>query len=93
MCEITKTLSVPADGKSTDFRLTKPDNFSGAALLRIRAFIDSGISSPTAGHGKRRLDLQPRVPEVHVCEKSRDSISPCSTQGLLHNAFGYEIEE
>ena len=35
MREITKTISAPVDGKSLDFRLTKLDAFSGAALLRM----------------------------------------------------------
>ena len=35
MREIMKVLSVPVEGKSMDFRLTKLDAFSGAALLRI----------------------------------------------------------
>ena len=35
MREITKTLTIPADGKSMEFRLTKLDAFSGASLLRM----------------------------------------------------------
>ncbi len=35
MREITKTLSVPVDGKPLDFRLTKLDAFSGVSLLRL----------------------------------------------------------
>ena len=35
MREIVKTVSVHVDGKSQDFRLTKLDAFSGAALLRM----------------------------------------------------------
>ena len=35
MREITKTLSVPMNGKYMDFRLTKLDAFSGVALLRM----------------------------------------------------------
>ena len=35
MREITKTLSVPVDGKPLDFRLTKLDAFSGVSLLRM----------------------------------------------------------
>ena len=37
MRDIMKVLSVPVDGKSMDFRLTKLDAFSGAALLRMFA--------------------------------------------------------
>ena len=35
MREIIKILSVPVDAKTMDFRLTKLDAFSGAALLRM----------------------------------------------------------
>ena len=35
MRDIMKVLSVPVDGKSMEFRLTKQDAFSGAALLRM----------------------------------------------------------
>ena len=35
MREITKTLSVPLNGKNMDFRLTKLDAFSGVTLLRL----------------------------------------------------------
>ena len=35
MREIIKTITIPADGKKTDFRLTKLDAFSGASLLRM----------------------------------------------------------
>ena len=35
MREITKTISIPVDGKPLDFRLTKLDAFSGAFLLRM----------------------------------------------------------
>ena len=37
MREITKTVSVPVDGKLKDFRLTKLDAFSGVSLLRLMA--------------------------------------------------------
>ena len=35
MREITKTLSIPLNGKPIDFRLTKLDAFSGVTLLRL----------------------------------------------------------
>ena len=35
MHEIYKMVSLSADGKSRDSRLTKPDAFSGARLLRM----------------------------------------------------------
>ena len=40
--EITKTLMIPADGKSMEFRLTKLDAFSGASLLRILSRLPAG---------------------------------------------------
>ena len=42
MREITKTLTIAADGKSMDFRLTKLDAFSGASLLRMLSRIPAG---------------------------------------------------
>ena len=35
MREIVKTISIQVDGNPLDFRLTKPDAFSGASLLRM----------------------------------------------------------
>ena len=43
MREITKTISISVDGKSWDFRLTKLDAFSGAALLRMLSSLPSGV--------------------------------------------------
>ena len=44
MREITRTISVSVNGKSTDFRLTKLDAFSGVTLLRLMAKMpDSGL--------------------------------------------------
>ena len=42
MREITKTVSVPVDGKSMDFRLTKLDAFSGVSLLRMMTRLPEG---------------------------------------------------
>ncbi len=42
MREITKTLTIRADGKSMEFRLTKLDAFSGASLLRMLSRIPAG---------------------------------------------------
>ena len=42
MREITKTLTIPVDGKKTDFRLTKLDAFSGASLLRMLSHLPAG---------------------------------------------------
>ena len=42
MREITKTLTIPADGKSMEFRLTKLDAFSGASLLRMLSRLPAG---------------------------------------------------
>ena len=44
MREIIKNIRVPIDGKPMDFRLTKLDAFSGAALLRLLA----GLPEPSA---------------------------------------------
>ncbi len=49
MREIIKNIRVPIDGKPMDFRLTKLDAFSGAALLRLLAGL------PEQPAGKRRL--------------------------------------
>ncbi len=48
MREITKTISVPVDGKPRDFRLTKLDAFSGASLLRLMARLPEGGASVEA---------------------------------------------
>ena len=45
MREITKTISSHVDGKPADFRLTKLDAFSGAALLRML----SGMPKESSG--------------------------------------------
>ncbi len=45
MRDITKTISVPVDGKSMDFRLTKMDAFSGVFLLRLMARLPEGGSA------------------------------------------------
>ena len=42
MREITKTLTIPVDGKKLDFRLTKLDAFSGASLLRMLSHLPAG---------------------------------------------------
>ena len=42
MREITKTLTIAADGKSMEFRLTKLDAFSGASLLRMLSHLPAG---------------------------------------------------
>ena len=42
MREITKTLSVPLNGKNMDFRLTKLDAFSGVMLLRLMTRLPEG---------------------------------------------------
>ena len=42
---ITKTVPVPVDGKSMDFRLTKMDAFSGVFLLRQMARLPEGGSA------------------------------------------------
>ena len=42
MREITKTISIPVNGKYMDFRLTKLDAFSGVTLLRLMAKMPEG---------------------------------------------------
>ena len=42
MREITKTVSISIDRKPMDFRLTKLDAFSGAALLRMLSSMPEG---------------------------------------------------
>ena len=42
MREITKTVSISIDGKPMDFRLTRLDAFSGAALLRMLSTMPEG---------------------------------------------------
>ena len=42
MREITKTLSIPLNGKPMDFRLTKLDAFSGVTLLRLMTRLQEG---------------------------------------------------
>ena len=42
MREITKIISIPVNGKSMDFRLTKLDAFSGVTLLRLMAKMPEG---------------------------------------------------
>ena len=48
MREITKTLAIPVDGKPLDFRLTKLDAFSGAALLRLLSRFPEEVSEACA---------------------------------------------
>ena len=48
MRNISKTISVPVDGKPRDFRLTKLDAFSGASLLRLMARLPEGGASVEA---------------------------------------------
>ena len=45
MREITKTLTIPVDGKKLDFRLTKLDTFSGASLLLFTTLSDADLRS------------------------------------------------
>ena len=42
MREITKTLSIPLNGRTMDFRLTKLDAFSGVTLLRLMICLPEG---------------------------------------------------
>ena len=58
MREITKTLSVPVDGKPVDFRLTKLDAFSGAALLRLLSRMPDGSAASDLLTGLPDADLR-----------------------------------
>ena len=58
MREITKTLSVPVDGKPVDFRLTKLDAFSGAALLRMLSRMPEGSTASDLLTGLPDADLR-----------------------------------
>ena len=59
MREITKTISIPVDGKPRDFRLTKLDAFSGASLLRLMASMEAA----PACHPERPEAVPPCHPE------------------------------
>ena len=58
MREITRTLSVPVDGKPVDFRLTKLDAFSGAALLRMLSRMPEGSAASDLLTGLPDADLR-----------------------------------
>ena len=58
MREITKTLSVPVDGKPVDFRLTKLDAFSGASLLRMLSRMPDGSAASDLLTGLPDADLR-----------------------------------
>ena len=59
MREITKTISIPVDGKPMDFRLTKLDAFSGASLLRMLSNMPFNvISSGGAAEAGKSPDQQ-----------------------------------
>ena len=73
MREITKTISVPVDGKPKDFRLTKLDAFSGVSLLRLMARLPKqGDSHPDPEQGDgplRSTDVEPED-----CPRRSDSM-------------------
>ena len=67
MREITKTISSHVDGKPADFRLTKLDAFSGAALLRqlFGELSDSARETLREGFGaKERADALSGLPDL-----------------------------
>ena len=69
MREITKTLSVPVDGKPVDFRLTKLDAFSGAALLRMLSRMPEGSAALDLLTGLPDADLRSLMTVcLHHCE-------------------------
>ena len=51
MREITKTLSIPLNGKPMDFRLTKLDAFSGVTLLRLMTRLPAALCHPDGTEG------------------------------------------
>ncbi len=55
MREITKAISVSVDGNAKDFRLTKLDAFSGAALLRLLSSVPKDSESDSVIGFIRRL--------------------------------------
>ena len=63
MREITKIISIPVNGKSMDFRLTKLDAFSGVTLLRLMAKMPEGgavtdlISSLSEGETRSLMTI------------------------------------
>ena len=58
MREISKTLSLPVDGKPRDFRLTKLDAFSGARLLRMLTGLPESASVLDFVSGLSDADLR-----------------------------------
>ena len=52
MREITKTLTMPVDGRKTDFRLTKLDAFSGVSLLRMLSKVTEATDSVLPGESE-----------------------------------------
>ena len=72
MREIIKTISVPADGKPRDFRLTKLDAFSGIMLLRLLMRLEEKNAHPTM------LDL--------IASLSEEELRSVMTAVLNHTA-------
>ena len=52
MREITKTITIPVDGRKTDFRLTKLDAFSGVSLLRMLSKVTEATDSVLPGESE-----------------------------------------
>ena len=79
MREITKTVSLPVDGKPVDFRLTKLDAFSGASLPESRVI-------PSEVEGSYQQSPAP-MPNGHSsgCHPERSEGSPPSVS--LHSLF------
>ena len=81
MREITKTISLPLDGKETTFRLSKLDAFSGARLLKL-------LSSLPNAEGQRELPLAELLlllPE----EKLEALMRVCLTHAEISLPAGY----
>ena len=64
MREITKTLTLPIDGKPLTFRLTKLDAFSGAALLRLLSRLPE---KPERRDGPTFRDIFLSIPDKDFC--------------------------
>ncbi len=92
MRDIMKVLSVPVDGKSMDFRLTKLDAFSGAALLRMLSKIptpsnvistkDESLTTRSAGNfvrdeiNRNKQSPQCGAAQIEVADEGRVEKSP-----------------
>ena len=63
MREITKIISIPVNGKSMDFRLTKLDAFSGVTLLRLLSRMPAALCHPEGTEGSEYPPCHPEGTE------------------------------